>query len=378
MSTDKWTIDDEAISADTGGTYHFVCSYPFTAPARAVHFNDTALHVLTDRGLETYTLRTGHRLFGSPYEYARAPARLPQHRESQPQQQHQTQSSAATVGQLQRCDQEACPSADDPVSLIGLQPFLHVHSMHGSDQALVLLAVAPQKPTAVATERGRTQQPPQSRRPQKRHHKVLPAVATAAAYPNATVVGDAAADQSEVVRNIAWTAYRLRLPDARQLVGDLLELADQHRHRRDAASTYALLIAEAHMVARVGREWARIVRYVNAVRLRWSEMATESRLQQQQQHAGGKRGGIQRAQHMQNRQSQRRGGQSGTKSASKQMAKDGTLERTADDENGLDLEALYGETCLRLGDYCVCSATREEYCQVRVGCHHIIFKYFIR
>lgn len=124
-----------------------MCTYPFTAPALAVHLNDAVLHVLTDRGLETYTLRTGHRLFGSAYEYLR-PAPPPLRQPPAPAQPGRVcgrRRDTLTGGGHQRSDQEASPSADDPVSLIGLRPFMNVCTMHGADRALVLLAAAPRQ-----------------------------------------------------------------------------------------------------------------------------------------------------------------------------------------------------------------------------------------
>ena len=42
-----------------------VTVYPFTAPVSAVVMERFVLHALTETGLETYTLRTGHHLIGA-------------------------------------------------------------------------------------------------------------------------------------------------------------------------------------------------------------------------------------------------------------------------------------------------------------------------
>lgn len=119
---DKWTSDDESptASADDLSSRYAIASYPFTAPAIDVQLNDSVLHALTDRGLETYTLRTGHRLFSSPYEFAR-PTTLPH---------------------------ETSPRIEDPICLIGLRPFLGVRTMHLTDSSLVLLASCSEKQTS--------------------------------------------------------------------------------------------------------------------------------------------------------------------------------------------------------------------------------------
>lgn len=196
---DKWTTDDESTSAteDHLSSRYAIASYPFTAPAIDVQMNDAVLHALTDRGLETYTLRTGHRLFGSPYEYCR-PTVLPH---------------------------ETSPRLEDPICLIGLRPFLGVRTMHLSDSSLVLLAA-------------------------DQHHQQNSAAA-------------------------AWTIYHLRLPSPLQLTNDLVALAAQHR--ADSRPTFALLAAEAHMVARVALEYLRVQRYGNVVRLGCGTLGPELR-----------------------------------------------------------------------------------------------------
>lgn len=75
--------------------------------------NKNVLHALTDRGMETYTLRVGHKLFTSYFEY-------------------NLQSSSSEI--------EACPRLEDPICLIGLRPFLGVKSMLCSNSYMVLLA----------------------------------------------------------------------------------------------------------------------------------------------------------------------------------------------------------------------------------------------
>lgn len=139
--------------------------------------------------------------------------------------------------------------------MIGLRPFLGVRSMHLSDSSLVLLASSTTGGTV-----DQQQQPPAS-----------------------------------------WTVYHLRLPSPLQLTNDLCALAAQHR--ADSRTTFALLAAEAHMVARVALEYLRVQRYGNVA------------------HLGAVTGG------------------------------------------GAQLRAAYVETCRLLGDCCLGAAAKEDYAQ---------------
>ena len=49
--------DDSAKDTD-----HCVSVYPFTAPVHKILMEEYLLHVVTETGLESYTLRTGHHL----------------------------------------------------------------------------------------------------------------------------------------------------------------------------------------------------------------------------------------------------------------------------------------------------------------------------
>lgn len=85
-----------------------VTVYPFTAPVIAIVMERFVLHALTETGLETYTLRTGHR-------------------------------SVAALDPANSMT-SACPPVDDPVCLVGLCPFLGVEHLLMTDSHLVLLA----------------------------------------------------------------------------------------------------------------------------------------------------------------------------------------------------------------------------------------------
>ncbi|KAG4069460.1 hypothetical protein HA402_001759 [Bradysia odoriphaga] len=102
-NNDKWLTEDT----------NLIATYPFTSPLIDVMMNQNVLHALTDRGLETYTLRVGHKLFTSYFEY-------------------NLQSSSSEI--------EACPRLEDPICLIGLRPFLGVKSMLCNNFHMVLFA----------------------------------------------------------------------------------------------------------------------------------------------------------------------------------------------------------------------------------------------
>lgn len=103
--TDKWITDDN----------NFIATYPFTSPAIDVAVNDYVVQILTDRGIETYTHRIGHKLFSNSYEYNLRDDLFPI---------------------------ETCPRIDEPICLIGLRPFLGVKSMHCTNSNVVLLATS--------------------------------------------------------------------------------------------------------------------------------------------------------------------------------------------------------------------------------------------
>lgn len=85
-------------------------AYPFTSPVRDVALDDTTLHALTDNGIESYTVRTGHKLFNEV--------------------------SHTTI----------VPNINKSICLIGLRPFLGVRRMLLSDTNLVLLAISIRSP----------------------------------------------------------------------------------------------------------------------------------------------------------------------------------------------------------------------------------------
>lgn len=92
---------------------NFIAQYPFTSPAIHVAINDYVIQVLTDRGIETYTHRIGHKLFSCSYEYNLRDDLFPI---------------------------EACPRVDESICLIGLRPFLGVRQMLCTNNNLILLA----------------------------------------------------------------------------------------------------------------------------------------------------------------------------------------------------------------------------------------------
>ncbi|XP_064214386.1 BLOC-2 complex member HPS3 isoform X2 [Tribolium castaneum] len=94
---------------------HCVAVYPFTAPVQRLVMEDYFLHALTETGLESYTLRFGHKLFRS-FEIV----------------------DDVNV---------ACPSISDAICLVGLRPFLGVEQILLSEHNLVLLANSESSPT---------------------------------------------------------------------------------------------------------------------------------------------------------------------------------------------------------------------------------------
>ncbi|XP_063922297.1 uncharacterized protein LOC135136807 [Zophobas morio] len=94
---------------------HCIAVYPFTAPVHKLVMEDYFLHALTETGLESYTLRFGHKLFRS-FEIV----------------------DDVSV---------ACPSINDSICLVGLRPFLGVEQILLSEHNLVLLANSDSSPT---------------------------------------------------------------------------------------------------------------------------------------------------------------------------------------------------------------------------------------
>ena len=126
-------------------------SYPFTAPVSHVVLEDTVLHALTDAGLETYTLRLSENILS-----------------------------------------DTCEETNDlePVSLIGLRPFMGVRNLLHINRYIVLLTQAEQE-----------------------QH---------------------------------WTLYSLELPPPINLLNDIINAAINHKTL--SPTTYKHLIAEAHMI----------------------------------------------------------------------------------------------------------------------------------
>uniref|UniRef100_A0A336M7N6 CSON013328 protein n=1 Tax=Culicoides sonorensis TaxID=179676 RepID=A0A336M7N6_CULSO len=85
-------------------------AFPFTSPVRDVALDDTTLHALTDNGIESYTVRTGHRLFND------------------------------LLSQKTKNSNKIVPNMNKSICLIGLRPFLGVRKILLSDKNLVLLA----------------------------------------------------------------------------------------------------------------------------------------------------------------------------------------------------------------------------------------------
>ena len=85
-------------------------TYPFTAPVNHVALEHSALHALTEAGLESYTLRLSHHV-------------------------------ARTTSNIDNYN-VTCPSVSEPVCLIGLRPFLGIQQLLQSKSYLVLLARA--------------------------------------------------------------------------------------------------------------------------------------------------------------------------------------------------------------------------------------------
>ncbi|KAK9302170.1 hypothetical protein QLX08_005767 [Tetragonisca angustula] len=126
LRSDKYTylqgVSCFLCTLQEGYLYHFsanssnptdatcLTTYPFTAPVNHVALEHTALHALTEAGLESYTLRLSHHVsrMSNDIENLRV----------------------------------TCPSISEPVCLIGLRPFLGIQQLLHSKNYLVLLAKA--------------------------------------------------------------------------------------------------------------------------------------------------------------------------------------------------------------------------------------------
>ncbi|KYN04246.1 PREDICTED: Hermansky-Pudlak syndrome 3 protein homolog [Cyphomyrmex costatus] len=136
-------------------------TYPFTAPVHHVALEHTVLHALTEAGLESYTLRLSH---------------------------HIAKLSNSINGM-----RVTCPNIIEPISLIGLRPFLGIQKLLHTKSYIVLLAKA---------------------------------------------------DNS-------WTMYSLNLPKFENVYFDMLNAA--RNHKSSSPSTYRHLLGEAHALIRLAK-----------------------------------------------------------------------------------------------------------------------------
>lgn len=187
---DKWVNDDNS----------FIATYPFTSPATDVTINNYVLHALTDRGIETYTLRTGHRLFNNYFEY------------------NLREDSSF-------CPIEVCPRLEDPICLIGLRPFLGLQRMHCTNKSLVLLASS---------------------------------LSSSSLSANVATYQSSDKENSTLSTEPNWTIYCLKLPSPEQLYYDFEDVAKQHQ--KESNSTYMHLMSEAHIIIRIANEFLNINR----------------------------------------------------------------------------------------------------------------------
>lgn len=137
-------------------------TYPFTAPVHHIALEHTILHALTEAGLETYTLRLSHH-----------------------------------IAKLSNCIDSArttCPSITEPVSLIGLRPFLGIQKLLHTRNYIVLLAKA----------------------------------------------------------ESSWTMYSLNLPKLENVYFDILNAAKNHKS--SSPSTYRHMLGEAHALIRLAKD----------------------------------------------------------------------------------------------------------------------------
>lgn len=138
-------------------------TYPFTAPIHHVALEHTILHALTEAGLESYTLRLSHH-----------------------------------IAKLSNCQidgvRATCPSVTEPVSLIGLKPFLGIQKLLHTRNYIVLLAKA----------------------------------------------------------DSSWTMYSLNLPKLENVYFDILNAAKNHKS--SSPSTYRHMLGEAHALIRLAKD----------------------------------------------------------------------------------------------------------------------------
>ncbi|KAL0105383.1 hypothetical protein PUN28_016797 [Cardiocondyla obscurior] len=137
-------------------------TYPFTAPVHHVALEHSVLHALTEAGLESYTLRLSHHI-----------AKL------------STNLDGVRV---------TCPSTMEPVSLIGLRPFLGIQKLLHIRNYIILLAKA----------------------------------------------------------DCSWTMYSLNLPKIENVYFDMLNAAKSHKS--SSPSTYRHLLGEAHALIRLAKD----------------------------------------------------------------------------------------------------------------------------
>jgi hypothetical protein len=149
-------------SATGNGSLDATCltTYPFTAPVHHIALEHTVLHALTEAGLETYTLRLSHHI-----------AKLSNYTDG--------------IGAF------SCPSVSEPVSLIGLRPFLGIQRLLPTKNYIILLAKA----------------------------------------------------------DSSWTLYSLNLPKLENVYFDILNAAKNHKS--SSPSTYRHLLGEAHALIRL-------------------------------------------------------------------------------------------------------------------------------
>ncbi|XP_012059658.1 PREDICTED: Hermansky-Pudlak syndrome 3 protein [Atta cephalotes] len=157
-----------------GYLYHFAAAsnssvdatclttYPFTAPVHHVALEHTVLHALTEAGLESYTLRLSHHIVKLS---------------------NNTDDTRVT-----------CPNMIEPISLIGLRPFLGIQKLLHTRNYIILLAKA---------------------------------------------------DNS-------WTMYSLNLPKFENVYFDILSAA--RNHKSSSPSTYRHLLGEAHALIRLAKD----------------------------------------------------------------------------------------------------------------------------
>ncbi|XP_029162618.1 uncharacterized protein LOC114934141 [Nylanderia fulva] len=151
-------------SAASNNSLDAMCltTYPFTAPVHHIALEHTILHALTEAGLESYTLRLSHHI--------------------------------AKLSNYSDNVRVTCPSITEPVSLIGLRPFLGIQKLLHTRTYIVLLAKA----------------------------------------------------------DSSWTMYSLNLPKLENVYLDILNAAKNHKST--SPSTYRHLLGEAHTLIRLAKD----------------------------------------------------------------------------------------------------------------------------